>query len=230
MVSDQANALLLAEQAEGEYRELLPDGPFNPGAMLYSEMLLVFALLDRLGCTHIVESGRFRGDSTEVFWRMGLAVDSIELTQGDAHDLAARARLEGVMRSSLRLHYGDGEKLGPALVDPSRNTIVVIDGPKGRAQLRMARACLVAGAAAVALHDTAPQKRGGQLLKASRLPYITTAEPSYVERFRYLDEPCWAALAGNTVMPEPYRWRGRHVPTYAGTLSVVLGPRVRGQL
>ena len=227
-MSDQAGLLWWAGRSEEEYIMATGDcGPFNPMAMLHSELLAVVALVRALSLDHIIESGRYRGDSADALSRFGCRVESVELERGTDDDREARERLRG--RKDLTLHYGSGTDLVPPMVTPK--SIVLIDGPKDHEQISLMETCLERGAAAVAMHDMAKHKLGGRLLAETGLPFVTTSDPEYVDRFRHMDDKCWEALRGNRIMPAPYTWhRGRRVESYAATLSIVVAPELRGSL
>jgi hypothetical protein len=136
--------------------------PYERKGIFFSELLLATALIGRLDIRHVIESGRGRGQSTEILGRFcgerGIAFDSIELVEHSGDAKVAEARL-AQLKGAVNLHYGDAFELLPRLRD-ARPTLILIDGPKGPLQERLCIQSLRDPAVrAVLLHDTGRGKQ-----------------------------------------------------------------------
>jgi hypothetical protein len=110
-----------------------------------SEILAMWAVLHGMGVQHVVESGRHEGTSTEALALAGFEVDSVDVAPCRSAD-DRLAAIDGV-----RLHTGDGDAWLPKLI--RRGSGVLIDGPKRRKAVALARRCIRRGARVAFLHD-----------------------------------------------------------------------------
>lgn len=165
--------------------------PVSGGAMLPSEMLLFISLCREQSVDLIIESGRKNGFSTEVLCRAGeWQVHSIEKAVVPEAD----RRLGELFGERLTLHRGDGKVLVPSLIDGSKRTAILLDGPKNLDGCRVFEAVrdsiVFAGVHDVAKRNCSDtsQPNEGRIV-AERLDaaaYFSDA-PDYLERFGHLD-------------------------------------------
>jgi protein-L-isoaspartate O-methyltransferase len=116
------------------------------------EGFFVFALLGSDPPPRILESGRGRGYSTEVFARCFPAtrILSVELERNSADTKIAAERLKA--RENVQCRFGDARLALPRLIEPG--DVVVIDGPKDFRALKLAFRLLRTGKPrAVFVHD-----------------------------------------------------------------------------
>lgn len=203
--------------------------PYERKGIFHSEMLLVLASIEALGIEHVIESGRARGQSTELIARFcgerEIPFDSVELLRSTDDAEVAEERLKG-LSSSVNLHYGDAFELLPPLIG-RRPTLVLIDGPKGPRQEVLCIECLrhesVKG---VLLHDTRSDKDiRGRLERFFPEAGYYTDDYEYANRFRDLDRDCWLKyVEDNPGAPvlEPYRHLGERMRSYGPTLALIV--------
>lgn len=156
--------------------------PYERKGILYSEMFFLFLCATRVAPRRILESGRARGQSTELLARMfpELPIVSIEYDEQSPDVPVAAERLVGFGNVDLR--FGDATRLLPRLVQ--KGDIVLIDGPKGFRGVRLALSLLATGKPSlVFLHDAG----------------IGTAERIFLDKHLggsvYSDDPAFVAVA-----------------------------------
>jgi hypothetical protein len=204
---------------------LAGSAPFQIRGILNSEMLMFVTLADALGVRHIIESGRARGQSTEIIARFFAGTDtrfdSIEYNRDSPDARIAEARLKNL---PVRLHYGDAFKLVPHLLSDSP-VALLLDGPKGIDALRLAVSAMRNPCVRmVAFHDAhrGSQPMRGLIERYAKAVYASD-DVTYCEHFADLDAACWAELQRHSSRRgwRPY-WRGdRRMPSYGPTLVVI---------
>ncbi len=197
---------------------------FEDRGILNSEMLAVCGVSEELGVEVLIESGRWRGHSTEVlakyFAGKPVALESIEAF----HDDNAKY-VEEKMRpyANLNLHYGDANWVVPRLVRKHRHRKIAIlfDGPKGRVALDIFRLCLSCSDNVLVgfFHDmrqpTAEMPNGSRGEMASDFPdAFYTDDSDYVEDFRVFDDGC------HDFHWRPHTIHGKPIGSYGPTLGV----------
>lgn len=170
--------------------KILPQG----GGILFSEMLLFFAVCKLRGVQHFVESGRRNGYSTQIIasWcrKHGGQLESVEHDPIPDVDEALRREYSDV----ANLVQGDGMTVVPYLSD-SRSG-VLLDGPKGLRALRLLRSI---DYRVGAVHDVHRYCEGGGINETrttaeSMFPSaLYSDDPEWVERYGHHDEPFWIA-------------------------------------
>uniref|UniRef100_A0A7S4V9N6 Catechol O-methyltransferase n=1 Tax=Alexandrium monilatum TaxID=311494 RepID=A0A7S4V9N6_9DINO len=155
-------------------------------SVLFSEAFAFAAFCRLHGVGAVLESGVYRGFSTEVWSLFAEEVVAVDLFPGAEVLEAARQRLR--RRANVRLVRGDGKAELPRLLEErsGARVAVFIDGPKGELAIRLALKLRgYPQVAFVAMHDMAPY-RGA--LRAHGA-YFFTDEPWFQREYGHLDEP-----------------------------------------
>jgi hypothetical protein len=196
-VPDPPTERALLQAADGRlpaFTAAVEGVPFESRGVLFSEMLFLAAALHEAEPRRILESGRARGQSTLLFARLfpHAEILSVDLERDTADSRFAEARLAAL--PNVRLLYGDSRELLPRLVRPG--DFVFVDGPKGFRALRLALRLLRGepGIRALALHACALGPPEREFLDRHVAGVLCSDCPAFVERFRHLDEPCWARI------------------------------------
>lgn len=228
---DSTSILAACETHLETFKSTLSDcAAYENKGIFHSELLAFVSIASTLGCDQIIESGRARGQSTEVigrfFNRQGVRFESIEFDRWSPDVQTAAARLAD-LEGSITLHFGDAVKLVPRLADGS-SIIVLIDGPKGFEALALAGVALgIPAVKAVAIHDLPQDSQAERhLTEDCGLATWFTDEPDFVDRFQQLDDPCWQALKAipETADWAPYRRGTQSKRSYSSTLGFVFPP------
>jgi len=138
----------------------------------------------------LIESGTANGVSTEALSRSmpNVEIHTIDTDVYRVHK-KTKARLEQCC-PPVTTHIGNSLKLLPKLLAENqyRRIGVVIDGPKGRAGLRLAAKVLASpNVYFVAIHDTAPFWKTGDN-KIGGAVKESTWTPDYREKYGYMDQ------------------------------------------
>jgi hypothetical protein len=198
------------EQRLGEFRTYEKDG------ILFSEMLFVFAVLAPRGPSRIVESGRARGQSTSLLARCfpDSRILSVDLDASSPDAVFGERRLRDY--HNVELLNGDAKDLLSDLV--SEGDALIIDGPKSFRALHLALHLLgLRRPSFVFLHDFYQGQSERSLLERLIPEACFSDHPDFVNRFRYLDDPCWEMI-------EAERPKGWAPYTYAGVPQRSYGP------
>lgn len=205
--------------------------PFRERGVLHSEMLAACATIADLAPELVIESGRYRGQSTLVLARWlrgrGCRLLSFERFRDDNAPFAERA-VDGCEQVELR--YADAVHAIPAAVErhAHQRMALFLDGPKAGIATDLAdRAFRAAPALMLAcVHDTRRGTPERQALDDDpfRRAFFTD-DPAFVEAHRHLDESCISprAAAGD---PGPHDWTPYHRGTvrresYGPTLALL---------
>jgi len=202
--------------------------PYEDKGVLFSEMFFVLASVAHLRPRRIFESGRARGVSTCLLGQgiPGCQIVSVECDAQSPVVPVAAANLSGMKH--VECLFGDAQRLLPARVQPG--DVVVIDGPKHFRALRLAlRLLRDQRPAAVFIHDC----HLGSVERDFLGPHVPTAfysdQSTFVDRYRFLDEKCWALRKqlGSDDFPFPGQFRGKpssYGPTFACLLQAYALP------
>ncbi|HET6278763.1 MAG TPA: hypothetical protein VFG08_08270 [Candidatus Polarisedimenticolia bacterium] len=196
--------------------------------VLNSEMLLFCALSRHLGVGTVIESGRARGNSTEVLAEYfaaprEAAVYSVESLKYTEDSLIALRRLGG-RYPHLRLLFGDAFVLLPRLCARAGPCTVLIDGPKGRYALQLAARLLRdAGVRAVFIHDSHLDSDIRPAMERLYPRTFSSDHEDFVAVFRTLDDPCWEVYRNWEGHSDWGPWvRGsRRMRSYGPTLTAI---------
>lgn len=201
-------------------------GKFEDRGILHSEMLAVCSLIESQKINVIIESGRWRGQSTEIlakyFHAKPVQIESIELFH-DNNALYVEAKL--ARHSNVQLHYGDANRLVPFLAKkhPGKKIAVLFDGPKGKSAINLFRLSFLQAPNIVLgfFHDmrlpTSEMPNIGRKEMEEIFPQaFFTDDTDYVKEFQTLDEQCTTALW------KPYSIDGNPIGSYGPTLAIIV--------
>ncbi len=196
--------------------------------VLNSEMLMFCALSRHLGAGTVIESGRARGNSTQVLAECfagagGATVFSVEYFKYTEDSLIALRRLAG-RHPNLRLLFGDAFALLPRLCARAGPCTVLIDGPKGKYALQLAARLLRNGdVRGVFIHDSHQDAEVRPAIDQLFPRTFSSDHPDYVEAFRSLDGPCWEVYRNWDGYRDWGPWvRGtRRMRSYGPTLTAI---------
>lgn len=198
-------------------------GPMN------SEMLLFCALSKYLNVSGAIESGRARGNSTEIIARYfenspSVSVYSVEFLKYTSDSLIAMQRLYG-RYSNLTLQYGNADFVLPRLCSSVDNCTVFIDGPKGLYAIKLAVYLLKnPKVKAVFIHDCHKGSETRDIIDKIFPNVFSTDQLDFVREFSDLDEQCWEVYKGWKGYEgwEPYKRGENKMKSYGPTLSMIL--------
>jgi hypothetical protein len=200
---------------------------------LHSENLLMCAISQAVEADVIMESGRFKGQSTyclgKFFESKGITIESIDLdrltaaqvmnlslSEVDSVHSYAEQRLRNL--SNVRLHYGNSFKLLLRLLKEYLNqrVAIFIDGPKEHVAVDLAFRCLMnhPNIPVVFIHDC-PQKYPARKVMEEAFEYTFFSDhKDFLDVFSYLDETCQGEYW------QPYYQKGKLTSSYGPTLGI----------
>ena len=222
-------AIINAVRERGDL-DALGREPYEPRGILNSELPLIVAACRTAKIDVLVESGRARGQSTDVLSRYlagagGLELYSLERKR-DADAEYCEKRLAG--RKGLHLLYGDANFELPKLVRSLRGKriAVLIDGPKGRAAVELMAECVAASNDVVLgfIHDMYRRRYGkpapGRTACEALFPSaFYTEDEDYVALTRGADDAIWAMPSAG--LSEPGKLKGGEIGSYGPTLAAI---------
>jgi len=128
MQLDHYRLLREAEDKKETFRELVKDVEYEPKGVLYSEMFFLSLAVSQFEPLRILESGRARGQSTELLARLfpDMPIISVEYDRNSPDVEVAEKRLAPY--SNVELQFGDAREILPSI--SKAGDIVLIDGPK----------------------------------------------------------------------------------------------------
>jgi hypothetical protein len=200
---------------------------------LHSENLLMCALSKAVEADVIIESGRFKGQSTyclgKFFESEALPIESIDLdrlrasqtlnlslVEVDSTHRYAEERLSTL--ANVQLHYGNSFKVLPNLLNKYRGQRVTIflDGPKEDVAINLSFQCLVnhPNIAIIFIHDCPKGSPGRQVMEEAFEYTFFSDNLDFLEAFSYLDETCQGEHW------QPYYQKGQPTDSYGPTLGV----------
>lgn len=177
---------------------LQKSSPFEIKGILNSEILFFVTVCRILNSGHVIESGRARGQSTELISRWlsegdgNVKFDSIEFDRVSEDVEVATHRLSQI-DFPVNLLFGDARKKLPELVrDDTEGVIVLIDGPKGPRAVQLALDALSdERVRAVCVHDLHKNDKDLRELVELWPSFVSSDQEEFVKCFSYLDQPCW---------------------------------------
>jgi hypothetical protein len=178
-----------ADRLRPEFEAAVRGIAYEPKGILFSEMLFLRAAADCGGVRRIIESGRARGQSTEVLSAVfpDRPVISIEYDPHSPDVAVAEARLR--QYDNVTLEFGDARQAIPRML--RKGDLVLIDGPKRFAAWQLGLELLTTGLPEMVLvHDCEKHLPERELLER-RLPEALFSDaPTFVRAHGDLDEPC----------------------------------------
>lgn len=215
-----------AAQAVPQFKKLIPNLPaFEDRGILYSEMLSVCAFLEAFRIDVVIESGRWRGQSTQVlaeyFREKPIVIESIELFLDENAEHVER-KLKPY--SNVILHYGDTHRLLPQIIERhvGKRIAILFDGPKGKAATDLFRLVIAKNPGIILgfFHDM--RQPSDEMPNPSRPEFasefpdaVYTDDREYVDRFKTLDQSC------TTHLWSPWKIDGKPIGSYGPTLGIV---------
>lgn len=228
MSQGKVKALVQSSSAKHRGAFVAITGGFEERGILNSEMLAICSLSEELGVEVFIESGRWRGQSTEVlvkyFAGKNVLVESVEAFR-DANAEYVEQKMRGV--HNLGLHYGDANWLVPHLVRQHRGKrmALLFDGPKGRVALDVFRLALAHSDTIVAgfFHDmrqTSPTmpSEGRAEMEADFPAAYYTDDSEFVEGFSAIDQGCEGLW-------KPFAIDNKPIGSYGPTVGIVMPTR-----
>lgn len=198
---------------------------FEDRGILNSEMIAVCSYSIMLQVEVFIESGRWRGQSTEVlstfFEGKPIHIESIEVFR-DENALYVEEKMKE--RKNITLHYGDANRLVPRLVrkHSGKRIAILFDGPKGREALDIFRLALTLSNSIVVgfFHDmrkptSVMPNNSRREMEISFPRSFFTDDADFVRKFGDLDSSCQVALW------KPYRINGKKIGSYGPTLGII---------
>lgn len=224
-----SDIISICETEKDNFQELSKTFTYDIKGILNSEMLFICALSKELGVRDIIESGRARGNSTEIFAKYfesntDVTISSVELSKYSQDSIVALERLRG-RYDNLSLLYGNSFFLLPRLCSKSESCTVLIDGPKGKYALILAdRLLTYPSVKAVFIHDTHQDTNWRQMIERVYSNVFSSDDSEFVSRFKDLDAPCWKVY--NTWEGfetwGPYTRDNVKMKSYGPTLTMIL--------
>ena len=168
--------------------------PYQIKGIFNSELLMIITIAKELNIEQIIESGRARGQSTEIIGRFAID-NNIEFKSIESHnggDDAEYAEERMKRMPGIKLLYGDSFDLMPKLIE-DKKTLILIDGPKGSNMWKLFNIMnRIPGVAGIFLHDTYKNHSNRKNLQREYPgKFITTDDPVYVKNYSFLDYDCW---------------------------------------
>jgi len=153
-------------------------------SVLFSEAFAFVSFCRFHGVDLVLESGVYKGFSTEVWSLYVRKVVAVDLFPSDEVMHAANARLQP--RRNARVVRGNGKMVLPQLLEerPGLRTAIFIDGPKGELAIHLAlRLRQYPQVAFVAIHDMAPYR--ASLMQHGA--FFFSDEPWFQAKYGHLD-------------------------------------------
>lgn len=221
---------LVLDAAGYEHLADIGKEPYEQKGIFNSEMAAVIAASLAMKVDVFIESGRARGHSTVLLARhlgtAGVTIHSFDRAR-DSDAAYAEAKLAGL--PNLHLHYGDSRLAIPDFVAGLGNQRIalLIDGPKDKKAFNLLSDCLIRSDAIVVafVHDLARLKDGAPSegrVYAERWfedPFFTD-DAEFVDRYRHLDAPVFAATETGAGHWKPYHNGDGPQQSYGPTLGV----------
>ncbi|MEO5362616.1 MAG: hypothetical protein H7838_03205 [Magnetococcus sp. DMHC-8] len=238
MTHTMADLVAAAEQGMDTFAALVAGVPYEAKGILFSEMYFLDLCTRPVRPVRVLESGRARGQSTLLLARIFPALPVISLEHDPASpDVAIAARrLEGLAQVDLR--FGDATRLLPAMVQDG--DVVLIDGPKGFASLRLAFRLLATGRVRmVFIHDVGVGTPERAFLETVAPETIYSDHPDFARTAHGLDEAAAIRLPDASAFAAVYpragygyglaclAWDGRINYRWRLLAAMVRGLRVR---
>jgi len=206
---------------------------FEERGILNSEMLLICAMISAMGINIIIESGRYRGRSTEIlakfFQDTNVKIISIELLKDENADYVEK-KLQSY--KNVKLLYGDTNIVLPKIIFREKKSMAILfDGPKGKEAIDLFKRLLSINSnikvgffhdMRKALNDL-PNPSRNNMEKSIFNRIFFSDDNDYVQNFKEFDE-------GLTFYEDeitehswrPYKKGEKHSSSYGPTVAVVV--------
>jgi len=185
-----------------------------------SEALLIVSIVKHFRVLHLIESGRARGHSTNLFAKFFSDEPDFKITSIDYDNTSEDTKYSEkylAKYSNLELIYGDSNFLIPSHI--VNDCVVFIDGPKGDGAILLAAELFKEKRVkAVMIHDLHKNTFHRNICEAIFANCFFSDDDEFVSKFRYLDENCWQVLNGTG--EAPYQRYGKPIASYASTVGL----------
>ncbi len=204
---------------------------YEERGILNSEMLLMCSIVNNLDIDLIIESGRYKGQSTEILVKnfIDKEIISIELNK----DEIAQYTEEKLRKyPNLRLLYGDSSILIPKLLNDNKGKriAVLFDGPKGEQAINIFKNMIINYQNVIVgfFHDMKKSVKeklnsGRILLENSFERVFFTDNEKYIDHFKDIDFICLPQ--GKEITNHDWRpWKAgnKSIGSYGPTLGVLI--------
>ena len=225
-----ADVLSVCEEIQDEFEHIVQSSsPFEAKGIFNSELLMLCAIIKATNIELLVESGRARGQSTELIARFcanhNIEFHSVEYDRHSPDVQVAEARLKD-LKDAVTLHYGNAFEIIPGLLDTNKRSTVLIDGPKGLYAIELAMKLMMNNEQLLAcmFHDVYKDAYPARKLLDKYFPdAIYSDNEEFLEKYASLDQECWRLQAQTPRHSgwAPYR-RGREkMQSYSATLGYI---------
>ncbi|MFW5945058.1 MAG: hypothetical protein ACOCTU_07335 [Bacteroidota bacterium] len=195
-----------------------------------SEILLIYCMAREMNIRLIIESGIARGHSTYTLAKNLIdteteiiAIDKDKISDDIKFFCKRLDNDEDDLK--IGIWYKDFYKFVKHNINmfDDIDTLVIIDGPKGRDAIFLAEKLLKrSNIKGCFIHDLYSPNPDRDLLEYIFTNTFYTDDPQYVEAFQHLDHDCWELLKGtDSPAKDPYHRRGKKINSYASTLAFI---------
>jgi len=202
----------MQECIEGEKFQLR--GIFN------SEALLIVSIAKHFGVSHLIESGRARGHSTNLIAKFFESEEDFKITSIDYDNKSEDTKYSEKFLAkykNLELVYGDSNTLINGKI--REDCVVFIDGPKANDAIILAANLMRdTRVKAVLVHDLHKNSFHRDICETVFTDSFFSDDADFVEKFKHLDDDCWEVLSGTG--EAPYQRYGEPISSYASTMGV----------
>jgi len=232
IASSSIKAFIMAASRRHEKKFSTVIRGFEERGILYSEMLAVCSISSEMDIDVLIESGRYRAQSTVVlaryFFGTKTKIISIEKNK-DENAMFAENILKDC--SDVELIYGDAKNIMPSLVKKYRNKKIAIlfDGPKGKEAIDIFKDLVLNSKDVLVgfFHDAKKPSKdvpnpGRELLEKDFERIFFTDDPEYVHAFKQMDEACMTKGVITEHSWRPWMKGSRYMPSYGPTIAVVM--------
>lgn len=174
--------------------KMLAAESYEARGILHSEMAIIIATIRAAKCDTVIETGRYRGQSTYIMAKYlpDVQIHSIE-RRVTRNEVIARRRLEPF--SNVTLHMGEAVVGVPELIEEFKDKTVAIlfDGPKGFEALSLLTAAFESPHVVLGfIHDMRKLDHGEPSLyraAAAKVPgTMFSDDPDLVSKLRWMDK------------------------------------------
>ena len=231
IVSFQNFMIKTALKYKQKFKKLLEG--YEERGILNSEMLLICSIIKELDIDLIIESGRYKGRSTEIlakfFLQDKVRIVSIErLKNGNAKYVEQKLK----HYSNLKMLYGDSHKVIPKILrkKKERKIAILFDGPKGEIAINIFKSVILKYFNVMVgfFHDMrilpdVLHKEGRKLLVNTFERFFFSDNEDFIVNFKHLDLSCIAKE--NSITAHSWRpWMKGYEKSisYGPTIAVVV--------
>ena len=201
------------------FQETIKDEAYQARGILNSEALLIVSLASYYKVKLIIESGRARGNSTNLIAKFFDEKPDVKVISIDYEQNEDTKYSEELLKkyNNVETIYGDSHEELPKLV--SEDCVVFIDGPKDESAIELTSKLLeTKKVKAVLVHDLYRSKFIRDVCERIFTNSFFTDDIDFVNEFKDLDDDCWEQLAQRG--DKPYQINGKELYSYGPTIGV----------